>query len=288
MSALEGWLLAIAMLVPQPANERNAETFEERTERIATITGAISKATDLMVMTGRWPGSKRRQLAAALMATAIRESGGLSFKVHSGAKRGTVGEICFMQINSTNRGAFAPWRFSELAGTDEKASLRCALAGARTLSWGRTVCRGKVASRDLLGGVLSRYLRGNRCNTSREGLVRLRLATSFLQTSELTTAFRCTEWPYTRPKFSWVEGPLDRPRKGERLCNHSTFALRSPLSSWEILRVFARSYPRSCSSQRLARNTVEIPRLIARRGSIWKTSAPKLARAFRSSERVTL
>jgi hypothetical protein len=289
MTELASWLLTLALFVPQPENERRRETPEQRAARVAVIAEAIAEAVNQTVMTGRWPGARRRELAAAALATAIRESGGLALKVHNGEKRGLVGEVCYMQINVTNRPGYAGFKFNELVGVDNQSSLRCALAGVRTLARARANCRGKVPPSELLGGVLSQYLRGSRCNTNREGGRRLRLALGFLETRRLTFGVDIPQWPYTLPKFLGVEGPPSRPRLGGTPCRTPTgpSRLASPKSSWGSRKRYARSSALSWKWPKLRTVLVCDLASIAWLESASKTPARKLVSASPCSEVVS-
>ncbi len=282
MTELAIWLWTVALFVPQPSNERRLETSEQRAERVAVIARSIAEATDRMVMTGKWPGAHRRELAAAALATAVRESGGLSLRVHNGQRHGLAGEVCYMQINSTNRPNFAPFRHRELAGIDDLSSFKCALAGVRTLVAARQNCRGKVPPSVLLGGVLSRYLRGSRCNTSEEGRVRWRLARDFLSSKPLTSGMECPQWAYTGPKFSWVEGePF--PRTGGSPCRKSSRP-ESRISFSTIRKLFAQSSWLSSECPKPPSNSAPNRGNAVRPSERWKAPRWPLARVSQSFE----
>jgi hypothetical protein len=265
MSELTLWLLSLALMIPQPVNERKIESAAERERRVAVVVRAITTAVDEAVMTGAWPGSRRRELAAAALATAVRESGGLSVRVHTGARKGLVGELCYMQINVTNRPGYAGFRFREVIGTDEKSSYKCALAGVRTLVRARRSCQRKVAPRDLLGGILSQYMRGSRCNTNREGRIRLALARDFLR-SPLTSIVDNAHWPESQPDLSRVEVPQPH-RKAGTLCESNrtnTPDTTSPRLSLVSLPLNETWHPRSKSTGQ-SRQSTSPP---------WKRGAP--------------
>jgi hypothetical protein len=180
MSPLAAWLLALLVTLPAAPEDADA-----RLARLQGVAQGLAQAIDLAVMTGRIPGSERRVWAAAALATAVRESGGLARAVHAGARLGDSGRsICFMQINLGNRTALKGrharrvWR--ALGGIDPAATLRCAQAGVASLAVMRTYCARRVPAERLLAATLSGYMHGSSCSVLAEGARRERLTRRLL------------------------------------------------------------------------------------------------------------
>lgn len=178
MTPLLAFVLAALLSAPKPHG--SLEEDAARRARSLSVASELTAAVDLRVMTGRFPGAERHLWAAAAAATAIRESGGLRRSVHSGKRLGDRGgSTCFMQINRGNPVAYDTW--DRLAGLDEAATRRCADAGVESLAHLRAFCARRVPRRRLLAATLSAYTTGNRCDVTREGMLRAELTRKLLR-----------------------------------------------------------------------------------------------------------
>jgi hypothetical protein len=182
MSALSTWILYTLLSVAHQAPD---ESSAARAQRLHAVADGLASAVDLAVMTGQLPGAERRMWAAAAIATATRESGGIARNVHAGTRLGDSGRsICFMQINRGNRPALKGgdpvkiWR--DLAGVDPSSTRRCAAAGVASLARMRSHCARRVPAGDLLGATLSAYMHGSSCRMLAEGARRERLTRQLL------------------------------------------------------------------------------------------------------------
>lgn len=183
MTPLAHWILAALLMVPPPYGSSEPEAA--RAQRIEVMASALADAINVAVMTGNLPGHERRLWAAAVAATAARESGGLDRGVHSGERLGDRGRsICFMQINRGNPDAFAATGWRALAGVDPEATRLCADAGVASLVAARRLCARRVGTargRPLLSAVHTAYTSGHRCAPSPEGERRAALTLRLLR-----------------------------------------------------------------------------------------------------------
>lgn len=182
MTSLAAFVLSALLSAPAPW--QSDEPAEQRRERVELVAASLAAALDVRTMTGQIPGTERRLWAAAAAATAIRESGGLNRRVHSGERLGDRGRsICYMQINRGNPRAFERFGWQALGGLDELSTARCATAGVDSLVRLRAWCARRVPRSALLAATLSAYTTGTRCEVTPEGKRRAVLARRLLRAS---------------------------------------------------------------------------------------------------------